>query len=83
MPATQEILDAIKEQLGERGIDKDKVTPEANLQVDLGLDSLDAVEMATSLEEQFSIDIPDTELENVQTVQDTMDLVEGKVGAPS
>ncbi len=75
------IFTAIREQLSERGIDEGKIKPEAHLQKDLGLDSLDAVEMASDLEERYSIDIPDTELENVETVNDTIDLIEPKVCA--
>ncbi len=80
---TNEIFAAIKEQLASRGIDEAKIRPEANLQKDLGLDSLDAVEMASDLEERFGIEIPDTELENVQTVGDTIELIQPKVGASS
>lgn len=76
----EEIFTAIKEQLSGRGIDEQQIKPEAKLQDDLGLDSLDAVEMASDLEERFGIEIPDDELENVETIGDTIDLIEPKVG---
>ena len=81
MAEREEIFAAIKEQLSGRGIDEDKIKPEASLQGDLGLDSLDAVEMASDLEERFGIEIPDTELENVETIGDTIELIGPKVGA--
>jgi acyl carrier protein len=75
----QEIFDALKEHLVGRGIESDKVNLEADLQDDLGLDSLDTVEMTVGLEERFSIEIPDEELEGVKLVSDAVDLIEKKV----
>jgi acyl carrier protein len=75
----QEIFDALKEHLVGRGIESDKVTLEADLQDDLGLDSLDTVEMTVGLEERFGIEIPDEELEGVKLVSDAVDLIEKKV----
>ena len=75
----QEIFDALKEHLVGRGIESDKVTFEADLQDDLGLDSLDTVEMTVGLEERFGIEIPDEELEGVKLVGDAVDLIEKKV----
>ena len=75
----QEIFDALKEHLVGRGIESEKVTFEADLQDDLGLDSLDTVEMTVGLEERFSIEIPDEELDGVKLVGDAVDLIEKKV----
>jgi acyl carrier protein len=75
----QEIFDALKEHLVGRGIESDKVSFEADLQDDLGLDSLDTVEMTVGLEERFGIEIPDEELEGVKLVGDAVDLIEKKV----
>jgi len=75
----QEIFDALKEHLVGRGIESDKVTFEADLQDDLGLDSLDTVEMTVGLEERFGIEIPDEELDGVTLVGDAVDLIEKKV----
>lgn len=49
------------------GADPDKVTPEANF-FDLGADSLDVVELVMALEEEFGINIPDNDAEQIQTV---------------
>ena len=77
----QEILQVVKEQLVERGVEADKVTPEADLQGDLGLDSLDVVELTTGIEERFGIEIPDSDLEGLATVEDATNLIQEKVGA--
>ena len=75
----EEIFGALKEHLVGRGIDEEKVTPEADLAGDLGLDSLDTVEMTVGLEDRFGIEIPDSDLENVKSVNDAVDLIEQKV----
>lgn len=56
--------------------DEEKITPEATLAEDLNIDSLDAVELVMALEEEYSIKIPDTELENLKTVKDIVDCIE-------
>jgi len=55
-------------------------TPEesASFMDDLGADSLDAVELIMSLEEEFDIEIPDDEVEGITTVQAAIDFVKGK-----
>ena len=79
MANRDEIFEAIKEHLVGRGIEASKVSENADLQGDLGLDSLDTVEMTVGLEERFDIEIPDSELEGVQTVSDAVELIEKKV----
>jgi acyl carrier protein len=75
----EEILSAIKEHLAERGIEATDVSETSDLANDLGLDSLDTVEMTLGLEERFGIEIPDTELEGVTTVGDAVSLIEKKM----
>lgn len=59
-------------------VDRDLVTPEANLSEDLDIDSLAAVELALELETEFDIRIEDEELAALKTVQDIMDLIASK-----
>jgi acyl carrier protein len=56
-------------------------TPEASFQNDLDADSLDVVEMVMALEEAFDIEIPDEAAEAIQTVQDAVNFIGGKVVA--
>ncbi|HEX2235705.1 MAG TPA: acyl carrier protein [Actinomycetota bacterium] len=79
MERREEVLDAIKEHLSQRGIEANEVSEQSDLQKDLGLDSLDTVELTLGLEERFGIEIPDTELEGVGTVGDAVTLIEKKM----
>ena len=54
--------------INELGVDPDKVTPEASFVDDLGADSLDTVELVMAFEEEFTIDIPDEDAEQMRTV---------------
>ena len=63
----------IAEQLG---VEVAELVPEANLLDDLGADSLDVVELTMALEEEFTIQVPDEDLENIRTVKDTINYVQ-------
>lgn len=52
----------------------DKLTPTASFQ-DLGLDSLDAVELMVAVEEEFGIEIPDKESDEIKSVGDAIDYI--------
>jgi acyl carrier protein len=52
-----------------------EVTETANLETDLGADSLDKVEITMALEEKFNMDISDEKLEQVHTVEDAIELI--------
>ena len=60
-------------------VDADKVTPDASFMEDLGADSLDFVELAMALEEEFDIEIPDSDVEKIQTVQDALSYLDEHV----
>jgi acyl carrier protein len=61
-------------------VPEDKVVPEARFGDDLDADSLDLVELVMALEEEFGIEVPEEELEGVETVGQAFDLVTGKLG---
>ncbi len=63
------------------GVDEASLSPEANLLDDLGADSLDVVELVMALEEEFSIEVPDDEVENIRTVGDIVQYIEARAGA--
>jgi len=57
-------------------VDEKDVVPEASLNDDLGADSLDAVELVMSLEEEFGIEIDPSLTANMKTVNDLVELVD-------
>nr|XP_031864376.1 acyl carrier protein [Kwoniella shandongensis]KAA5531448.1 acyl carrier protein [Kwoniella shandongensis] len=56
-------------------VDGGKLSPSASFTSDLGLDSLDAVEVVMAIEEEFAIEIPDAEADEITTVQKAIDYV--------
>jgi len=62
--------------INELGVDPDKVTPEASFVDDLGADSLDTVELVMAFEEEFTIDIPDEDAEQMRTVGEAVAYIE-------
>jgi len=62
------VVEIIVDQLG---IDnKEDIKPETSLINDLEADSLDAVEIIMAIEDEFDIEIPDTEAENFKNIGD-------------
>lgn len=59
----------------ELGVEADKVTLEASFVDDLGADSLDTVELVMAFEEEFGMDIPDEDAEQMQTVGDAVSYI--------
>ncbi len=47
--------------------------PTSTFQAELGLDSLDTVEVVMAFEEEFSIEIPDSEADKIQSVSDAIE----------
>lgn len=57
-------------------LDEDRVTPESNLISDLGADSLDVIDLAMSIEDEFDLEVPDDEIDNIKTVGDIVKFIE-------
>lgn len=72
----ERVQDIIVEQLG---VEKTKVTLEANFTNDLGADSLDTVELVMAIEEEFSIEIPDEDAEKIATLDQAIRFIEQAV----
>jgi acyl carrier protein len=68
----EKIKKIIVEQLG---VEEDEITMESSFIDDLGADSLDIVELIMALEEEFDLEIPDSEAEKVSTVGDIVDYI--------
>ncbi|EJT99844.1 acyl carrier protein [Dacryopinax primogenitus] len=65
-------------------VDSSKLATNSTFTTDLGLDSLDAVEVVMAVEEEFSIEIPDAEADAITTVQEAIDYIaKTPEGAPS
>jgi len=58
--------------INELGVDPEKVTAEASFVEDLGADSLDTVELVMAFEEEFGVDIPDEDAEQMRPVGDAI-----------
>ena len=54
----------------------DDVTAEASIIDDLGADSLDVVDLISSVEDEFDIEIPDEAVDNIKTVGDIVSYIE-------
>jgi acyl carrier protein len=77
----QEIEERVRKVLAEQlARDVNEVTLEARFDEDLDADSLDLVEAVLALEEEFSIEIPEEEMEGVKTVSQAVDLAASKLG---
>ena len=58
------------------GVEKEKVVEGASFVDDLGADSLDTVELVMAFEEEFGLEIPDDEAENITTIKSAVDWIE-------
>jgi len=68
--------------VNELGVETEKVNRDASFVEDLGADSLDTVELVMAFEEEFGIDIPDEDAEQMRTVGDAVDYL-SKNSAPA
>lgn len=60
-------------------VDEERIVPDAKFGDDLDADSLDLVELVMALEEEFGVEVPEEELEGIETVGQAYDLVVGKL----
>jgi acyl carrier protein len=68
----EKVTTILKNQLS---IDNKEVKLESQLIDDLGADSLDLVEISMALEEEFSIEVPDDQVESIHTVEDVVKFI--------
>ena len=75
MAVADKVIELISQQLNKPA---EEITAEKDVVKDLGADSLDVVEMLMSLEEEFSITVPEEDAVNIKTVGDIINLIESK-----
>ena len=62
-------------------LEREKVVPIARLREDLGLDSLDGVDLIVALEKALSVQIPETDARQMRTVADIYAFIDKAVAA--
>ena len=72
----EKVRKIIAEQLN---IAEDRITPDVKLVEDLGIDSLDTLEMLMALEDEYGIQISNEDAQELKTVQDIVNYIEAKV----
>ena len=78
--SSEEVLEKVKGIIVEQlGVAENAVTMEASFIDDLGADSFDIVELVMALEEEFDIEIPDSDAEKVVTVEDVVEYIKENV----
>jgi acyl carrier protein len=72
-------LDKVKEVVMDKlGVEESQITEDAHFMDDLSADSLDTVEIIMQLEEEFGIEIPDEDAENISTVGAAVKYIDSK-----
>ena len=73
------MLEKMKEMIADQlSVDKDKITLESNFKDDLDADSLDLFELVMALEDEYSVEIPAEELQELTTVGAVIDYLKNK-----
>ena len=69
----EKIVAMLADQLG---ADESDITMDTNIAKDLGADSLDVVELLMAIDDEFGIEIPDEEIENIKTIGDLVEYIQ-------
>lgn len=73
------VFEKIKALLAEQfDEDEESITADTSLTEDLGADSLDLADVLMAIEDEFEVEIPDEDIENIKTVGDIVDYIENK-----
>ena len=74
------VFEKVKAILSEQfDVEEDSITLDSTIAEDLGADSLDIVDLLMSIEDEFEIEIPDEEVENIKTVGELVKYIEDNV----
>ena len=60
-------------------IEKENINEKSNLVSDLDVESLDLVGLVVAFEDKYNVEIPDSEIKNIQTVEDIISFIEKNV----
>ncbi len=60
-------------------VDAEEISLDTNIADDLGADSLDVVELLMSIEDEFDVEIPDEEIENLKSVGDVVEYIQNNM----
>ena len=71
----EHIYKTILSKLNDMGYKNAEIDENTNLFSDLGLDSLDAVELTMTLEQEYDIKIPDEKVNDIKTIKDAVEIV--------
>ncbi|MDP4087950.1 MAG: acyl carrier protein [Bacillota bacterium] len=70
------VFEKVKEIIADKlSLEADEITLESSFIDDLGADSLDLVELIMALEDEFDLEIPDEEVENITTVANVVEYI--------
>ncbi len=73
------MLEKLKELIAENlNVDADSITEATSFKDDLEADSLDLFEIVTTLEDEYNLEIPTEDLENIRTVGDVISYIESR-----
>ena len=71
------IFEKVREIISEQfDVDEESVTLDTDIREDLDADSLDMVDLVMSFEDEFKIEVPDSAIETVKTVDDIVKFIE-------
>lgn len=74
------VFEKIKEILaGQLDADPEDITTDTKIAEELNADSLDVVELLMSIEDEFEVEIPDEEIENLKTVGDVVEYIQNNM----
>lgn len=74
------VFDTVKALISEQlGIEVDNITEASYIQEDLGADSLDIVDLIMAIEDEFDVEIPEDQVENIKTIGDIVKFIEDTV----
>jgi acyl carrier protein len=70
-------FDKIKEILADQlDVDAESLTMDTDMARDLSADSLDVVEVLMAIEDEFGVEIPDEEIDNIKTIGNLVEYIE-------